>query len=166
MKGEQKMFAIIIFFLLNLVNVVLGTLRSFCTIRCNQHIGMAVTTISYTFYAGIVKMISGQPMWIVLLATFITNVIGFYIADFIFKKLSKDKLWKITISVKSDFAKNEIMHKLHEYGIPVYEIKCYDNADWYLLEVYARTQGESAITKEIISPFKVKTAVTQIEKAL
>ena len=160
------MLSVIIFFLLNLINVVLGTLRSFCTIRCNQHIGMAVTTVSYTFYAGIVKLISGYPMWLVLLATFITNIIGFYLADFIFRKSSKDKLWKVTVSVKDKEDCVEIVNRLKKHGIPFHTLQCYDESEWSLIETYCETQAHSGMVKEIIKPYKVKTCVTQIEKEL
>ena len=86
-------WSIVLFFVLNLINVVLGTMRSILTVKSTPFVSMIINTVSYTFYSGIVKLVSGQDMIVVLATTALTNIIGVYIARFILDKAKKDKLW-------------------------------------------------------------------------
>ena len=78
--------ATIIFFTLQFINVVLSTMKTVLTVKANKHIAMLINTVTYTFYSGVVKLMTGQDMVVVLAVTFLTNVIGVYIAMFILDK--------------------------------------------------------------------------------
>ena len=87
-------WSIVLFFVLNLINVILGTMRSILTVKSTPFVSMIINTVSYTFYSGIVKLVSGQDMIVVLVTTALTNIIGVYIARFILDKAKKDKLYR------------------------------------------------------------------------
>ena len=82
--------ATILFFTLQFINVVLSTMKTVLTVKANKHVAMLINTITYTFYSGVVKLMTGQDMVVVLAVTFLTNVIGVYIAMFILEKAKKD----------------------------------------------------------------------------
>ena len=88
---NPAVWSIILFFVLNLINVILGTMRSILTVKSTPFVSMVINTVSYTFYSGIVKLVSGQDMAVVLITTALTNIIGVYIAQFILNKTKKDR---------------------------------------------------------------------------
>ena len=154
-------WSIALFFVLNLINVVLGTMRSILTVKSTPFV--SINTVSYTFYSGIVKLVSGQDMIVVLVTTALTNIIGVYIARFILDKAKKDKLWRITATIPENIDSGEITNPLKERGI---QSVVYIGEGVKLVDIYSKTQGESIVIKEILAPLKVKYSVVEIDKKL
>lgn len=160
---NPAVWSIVLFFVLNLINVILGTMRSILTVKSTPFVSMVINTVSYTFYSGIVKLVSGQDMAVVLITTALTNIIGVYIAQFILNKAKKDKLWRITATLPTDIDSGVIVPKLKEKGIASV---VYVGEDVKLIDIYSKTQGESLVIKEILEPLKVKYSVVEIDKKL
>lgn len=158
------MWNMILFFVMQFINVVLNTLKSFCTIKSSKHLGMFMNVTAYTFYVAVVKMLTEQPMWYVCLVTAITNCIGFYLADLLFNKMQKDKLWRISMTTDTDTA-NEIGNQLSLYNIGYNEIHD-ESCGKTILDVFSYTQGESSLIKDIIKDKKVKYHIMVIDKKL
>ena len=147
--------ATLIFFLLQFINVVLSTMKTVLTVKASKHIAMLINTVTYTFYSGVVKLMTGQDMFIVLAVTFITNIIGVYIAMFILDKSKKDVLWKIEVTVGSDVAE-ELHDKMTD--VPHSYIAVGKNT---LFNFYCATQKESARVKEIVNEYNAKYFVAE-----
>lgn len=162
---NPAVWSIIIFFILNLINVILGTMRSILTVKSTPFIAMLINTISYTFYSGIVKMTSAQSMAVVLITTALTNIIGVYAAKTILNKVKKDRLWRITATLvkgkRTDSA--QIIQELKRYNI---EYNMNDIGRSIVFDIFSKTQGESALLKEILNKPDVKYHVIEIEKTL
>ena len=156
-------WSITLFFVLNLINVVLGTMRSILTVKSTPFVSMVINTVSYTFYSGIVKLVSGQDMVVVLITTALTNIIGVYIARFILNKCRKDKLWRITATIPNSIDSGMITEKLKTKDI---KSVVYVGEGVKLIDIYSKTQGESIVVKEILEPLKVKYSVVEIDKTL
>lgn len=156
-------WSIALFFVLNLINVVLGTMRSILTVKSTPFVSMVINTVSYTFYSGIVKLVSGQDMAVVLITTALTNIIGVYIARFILDKAKKDKLWRITATIPNSIDSGMITEKLKTKDI---KSVVYVGEGVKLIDIYSKTQGESIVVKEILEPLKVKYSVVEIDKTL
>ncbi len=156
-------WSITLFFVLNLINVVLGTMRSILTVKSTPFVSMVINTVSYTFYSGIVKLVSGQDMVVVLITTALTNIIGVYIARFILDKCRKDKLWRITATIPNSIDSGMITEKLKTKDI---KSVVYVGEGVKLIDIYSKTQGESIVVKEILEPLKVKYSVVEIDKTL
>ena len=149
--------ATLIFFLLQFINVVLSTMKTVLTVKANKHIAMLINTITYTFYSGVVKLMAGQDMIIVLAVTFLTNVIGVYIAMFILEKSKKDVLWKIEVTIpKNDF--DIFFQESEKLDVPFNYI---DIDKYYLFNYYSKTQMESKVIKEMLNQFNVKYFVIE-----
>lgn len=151
------MYAIIIFFILNLINVILGTMRSVLTVKSTPLVAVIINTLSYTFYSGIVKMTGEQAMAVVLATTALTNIIGVWVAKVLLNKMRKDKLWRFTISVRyddmGDFAK-----ELNATNLPFgWSMR----GKWVTYDVYAETQNESLIIKELCRKYDAKVFVSE-----
>lgn len=158
-------WSITLFFILNLINVILGTMRSILTVKSTPFVSMLINTVSYTFYAGIVKLVSGQDMVVVLVTTALTNIIGVYIARFVLDKFKRDRLWRITATLvkgrRTDSA--QIINELKKYNI---EYNMNDIGRSIVFDIFSKTQGESALLKEILNKPDVKYHVIEIEKTL
>lgn len=142
-----------IFFLMQFINVVLSTMKTVLTVKANAHVAMLINTATYTFYSGIVKLLTDQPMIVVLATTFITNVIGVYLAMYILKKTRKDVLWKIEVTVPTeDCAEVHACEVPHNY-IPV--------GKYTVFNFYCETQKESAVVKKIVNKHNAKYFVTE-----
>lgn len=156
-------WSIVLFFVLNLINVILGTMRSILTVKSTPFVSMIINTVSYTFYSGIVKLVSGQDMIVVLVTTALTNIIGVYIARFILDKAKKDKLWRITATIPNRKDCEEIISALSKKDIASV---IYKGEGVELVDIYSKTQGESTVIKEVLAPYKVKYSVVEIDKKL
>lgn len=154
-------WSIVLFFVLNLINVILGTMRSILTVKSTPFVSMIINTVSYTFYSGIVKLVSGQDMIVVLVTTALTNIIGVYIARFILDKAKKDKLWRITATIPNRKDCEEIISALSKKASVIYKGEGVE-----LVDIYSKTQGESTVIKEVLAPYKVKYSVVEIDKKL
>lgn len=148
-----------IFFLMQFINVVLSTMKTILTVKANKHVAMLINTITYTFYSGVVKLLTEQPMAIVLAVTFLTNMIGVYLALYILEKTRKDVLWKVEVTVQ-----NEVAEELHNRmtDVPHSYIEVGKNT---LFNFYCETQKESAKVKEIVKHYNAKYFVAE-SKAL
>lgn len=148
-----------IFIFLNLINVILGTLRSILTIKASKNVASLINAISFTFYAGVIKMIAGQEMWLVLLTTFIANIVGVQIAFYLVKKFSKDKLWKIEVTIPI-IQENRMFNDCRKYGL-VYNRSYIGDEDYCNFNFYCSTQEESLQVKKILKDYQAKYFVTE-----
>lgn len=151
------MLSIIIFFILNFINVILGTLRSVLTVKASPIIATIVNVISYTFYSGIVKLTSGQPMVIVLATTALTNLVGVYIAKILLNKFRKDKLWRITATVRKENALkfyNCLTDKDVSFGFSI-------RGKWVTFECYSETKEQTNIIQNICKKYNAKIFISE-----
>ena len=149
--------ATILFFILQFINVVLSTMKTVLTVKANTHVAMLINTITYTFYSGVVKLMTGQDMVVVLAVTFLTNVIGVYIAMFILEKAKKDVLWKIEVTVPRE-EMEDILTDARAIDIPFNYV---DIEKYVLLNFYSATQEMSADLKEMLKKHNVKYFVIE-----
>lgn len=153
------MINIIIFFVLQLLNVILGTMRSVLTVKASKHVSAIFNAVSYTFYSGIVKLMTNQSMLIVLTATFVTNIIGVYVANFILEKCRKDRLWKIeaTFVHTENFIRNlKTWAEVNKVSYSYIDIKNY-----YIVNFYAPTQKDTDIIRSFVYKFKGKYFISE-----
>ena len=160
---NQEIFNIGLFFSLQLVNVILSTIRSIVTVKANKHASAFINAVSFTFYNGIVKLLTAQDMSVILATTFVTNIIGVYTANFILDKASKDKLWVFGATFK---AKNEnvniqtIVNMFTNAKIKFVYSEIIPN-ELYTMQIFSYTQRESDMIKEILKNFEVKYYITE-----
>ena len=145
----------LVFFTMQFINVILSTMKTILTVKANKHVAMLINTVTYTFYSGVVKLLTEQSMVVVLAVTFLTNVLGVYIAMFILEKARKDVLWKIEVTVKNEFAE-ELHSKLAD--IPHSYIELGKNT---LFNFYCATQAESAMVKYKVNKYNANYFVAE-----
>ena len=85
---------IIVFIVCSLINVALNTIKTIIMHKEKKISSSIINAITYGFYAIIVVMTaSALPLWITILITAITNLIGVYGSMWLLERFKKDSLW-------------------------------------------------------------------------
>lgn len=144
-----------IFFILSFINVLLSTARSILTIKSSRSVAAVINAVGYTFYAVVVKQFTAQDNLVIIIVTMITNLVGVWFVSWFLEKIKKDKLWKIEVSIPSQFWEtihNNLRNVPHSY-IPI--------GKYYLFNFYCSTQKESQKVKDIVNQYGAKYFVAE-----
>lgn len=158
--------AVIVFFIVNLINVILSTMKSVLTIKSTRVIASLINAISYGFYALIIKSMNNYEIEMVVIITVLANLIGVYFSMWIMEKYKKDKLWKITIVSDNDnYNFIEYMLVYNELAYNKY-LQTTNYGKTILFDVFTQTKNESKIIKELLEPLNVKYHYTKVGSQL
>lgn len=80
---------VILFIVFQFINVIISTIKSILTVNGSRMTAAVINAVSYTFYAVVTKMLTEQPFEVVIPVTFLTNLIGVYVAKWILDKPEK-----------------------------------------------------------------------------
>lgn len=157
----------LIFFGLNLVNVMLCTMKSILTIKSTKLVASLINAITFGFYALVIKSMGNYDLIVIVSCTIVANLIGVYASMWILDKFEKDKVWKVTV-IPQDFDVVELRDWLirKELGFNEYPIITkYGNTVGF--DIFTNDQKESATLKEILDRFeKVKYHIAELGKGL
>ena len=149
-------FAIGVFFLCSLVNVMLSTCKTVLTVKASKGVATLINACTYGFYAIVVKQLASFDLIYTVSITIITNIIGVYVSLWILEKFSKDKLWKIEVTIptnKLEIVDMELADIPHSY--------IYLSEKHTLFNFYCSTQQESAKVKEIVNKYEARYFVAE-----
>lgn len=110
------------FFVISLINVVLSSAKSICTVRYGRSINIIMNVVAYSFYTIVVKQTASLPLSTTIIATAIANALGVWFSYVILDRLQKDRLWKVEVVVSNCFTERlhyelkEIPHNFIELG--------------------------------------------------
>jgi hypothetical protein len=91
------------FFLISLINVILSSIKSICTVRYGRSINVLTNVIAYSFYVIVVKQTADLPLTITVISTAAANALGVWLSYVILDHVQKDKLWKVEVVVPKCF---------------------------------------------------------------
>lgn len=106
------------FFIISLVNVILSSTKSICTVRYGRGINVITNVVAYSFYTVVVKQTASLPLEVTVVATAIANALGVWLSYFMLDLVQKDKLWKVEVVVSKNFTEqlhNELKNIPHNY---------------------------------------------------
>ena len=152
-----------IFVVLNIVNVIIQTAKSIATIRCGKSVAALVNAVAYGLYTVIVVYtVCELPLWLKVAVDAVCNLVGVFVVKYIEEKSSREKLWKVEITIPAENAKpfHEIMDACsipHNY-IP-------DIGKWTIFNCFCSTKKQSEIVKQYAQQFNGKTFASE-SKAL
>ena len=107
----MEMKLLILFIVMNIVNVVLQTIKSLATVKCGKWGAAIVNAVAYGLYTYIVVLtMCDLPLLWKCVIVALANFIGVYVVKLIEEKARKDKLWKVeaTFAHKENFIHNLI----------------------------------------------------------
>jgi hypothetical protein len=154
---------LLIFIALNIINVILQTVKSIMTIRCGKTIAAIANAVAYALYTVVLVYMSCDLSTLAkALVVGGCNLIGVYIVKSIEEKTNKEKIWKIEFTIplnKADEIINDIQFENFSYN--EYEI----DEKYSGVNIYAYTKEDSAKAKKIVDKYNIKYFVTE-SKAL
>jgi len=143
---------IILFIILNIVNVILQTAKSIATVKCGKGAAAIVNAIAYGLYTIVIVYTNSDiNLWIKVIIVAITNLIGVYVVKLFEEKMRKDKLWKIEFTTKR--FRKDICTELDNANISYNFIEVGKHT---VFNCYCASQNESAIVKGIIRDYNAK----------
>ena len=141
---------LITFIILNIVNVIIQTVKSIATIKCGKGCAAAVNAIAYGFYTiVVVYTVCDLPLWLKVVVVAICNLVGVFIVKLIEEKSRKDKLWKIEATFDKEYL--EEIHRL--VGISHSYI---DIGNHVIFNFYSENQRQSELVADIVRKYHGK----------
>jgi uncharacterized protein YebE (UPF0316 family) len=148
-----------IFCILNILNVIIQTVKSIATIKCGKTLAAFINAVAYGLYTVVVVYtVCDLPLWLKAVVVAVCNLIGVWVVKYFEEKARKDKLWKVEATVLRGWTKelhaslvaNEISHNYLE-----------NVGKYTLFNVYCNTQKESAKAKTILDNYGAKYFVSE-----
>lgn len=149
---------LVVFIILNAVNVILSTIRSLCTINGGKFIAASMNALCYGVYTVvIIYTMCDLPLAYKALIVAAINFIGVWIVKWVEEKARKDKLWKVEATIPTrEF--HEVTGYLKEQSIPYSYI---DIEKYYIFNIYCATQKQSATVKQLLNNSQAKYFVSE-----
>lgn len=147
-----------VFIILNIVNVVIQTIKSIVTIKCGKGMASVVNALAYGLYTVVVVFMSADGLGLFWKAVIIglANLIGVYIVKLCEEKARKDRLWKVELTVPTMYL-NSVDYDLK--AVPHSYIRLSDKHT--LFNFYCATQEESRKVKDIANQYGAKYFVAE-----
>ena len=115
---EKILQTVVIFFVLQLVNVILNTLKTLIMAKTDsKHASAIINAVTFGFYTAVVQQVATVDLYITIPVTVITNIIGVYISYWLMNKCKKDSLWRIEIYVKRKQHMIEIISEIEKNNL-------------------------------------------------
>mgnify|MGYP006967359887 CR=1 FL=1 len=143
-----------IFVVLNVVNVVIQTVKSIATIKCGKWSAAIINAVAYGLYTIVlVYTVCELDLWLKATVVAVANLVGVYVVKVLEEKARKDKLWKIEATVLRGHTE-ELHSLLDRVDIPHNYL---ENVGKYtLFNIYCETQKESALAKDLLDKYNAK----------
>lgn len=151
---------LVIFIILNVLNVIIQTVKSICTIKCGKMSAALINALAYGLYTVVlVYMSCDLSIWQKALIVALCNLVGVYVVKFMEEKMRKDKLWKIELTVKNFHAEN-FEADLEEFGIPYTRVNA-NGINYVIFNTFCKNQEDSSIVKTLAEKYKAKFFVSE-----
>lgn len=143
-----------IFVVLNIVNVIIQTVKSLCTVKGDKWVAAIANAVAYGLYTVVViYMVCELPLWLKVVVVGVCNLIGVFVVKLIEEKSRKDKLWKVELTVpKENTSAIDLLDVPHSYV---------EVGKHTLFNFYCATQSESKTVKEIANKYGAKYFVAE-----
>ena len=149
-----------VFIMLNIVNVVIQTIKSIITVNGGKWSASVVNAVAYGLYTVVVVYMNADGLglfWKALIIG-IANLIGVYVVKLIEEKSRKDRLWEVRATVTPEHIGN-VQKDLEKEGI---SHNCFRTSGEYrVFNIYCPTQKESIKVKEILTKYNAKYFVSE-----
>ena len=152
---------ILVFIVCSLVNVILSTLKTLIMVNAGRGSAIIINAVCYGFYTLVVKQLGAVDYVTAVVVTIIANIVGVWISYKIMDLFKKDKLWRITVTLKNKKALDECRENLEKYNIGFTPIEKTNSID-----IYSYNQKESAIIKNILGNYDYKYFIQEMAKSL
>lgn len=147
-----------VFIILNIVNVVIQTIKSIATIKSGKLVASVVNAVAYGLYTVVVIFMNIEGLGILWKAIIIglANLIGVYVVKYFEERARKDKLWRVTMTIPTEYL---VAVDFDLRSVPHSYIRLSDKHT--VFDFYCPTQEESKKVKEIANQYGAKYFVAE-----
>ena len=147
------------FIILNILNVIIQTVKSIATVKCGKTAAAIINAVAYGLYTIVtVYMMCELELWLKALIVALANLVGVYVVKLLEEKARKDKLWKVEATVLRGWTK-ELHRALVVAEIPHNYL---ENVGKYtLFNIFCETQAQSTKAKHLLDSFEAKYSVSE-----
>ena len=158
----MEMKLLILFVVMNIVNVVIQTVKSIATIKCGKVAAAIINAVAYGLYTYIVVLtMCDLPLLAKCLIVAGCNFVGVFVVKFFEEKARKDKLWKVEATVQNlIYFTDYIKAECEKHKIP-YSILSVENVDYVVFNFYCATQEKSRVVRQICDGCNAKYFVSE-----
>lgn len=151
---------LVIFIVLNVLNVIIQTVKSICTIKCGKLVASFVNAIAYGLYTVVLVYMSCDLTTLTkALIVAVCNLIGVYVVKLFEEKMRKDKLWKIELTIRPSYIEM-FTADLEKFGIP-YTLVTTANQRYAIINTFCAKQKDSAFVKSLAERYNAKYFVSE-----
>ena len=149
-----------VFVLLNIVNVILQTVKSIATVKCGKWGASIMNAVAYALYTVVVVYMNADGLGIIWKAVIIglANLVGVFVVKYFEEKNRKDKLWKVEATIPNDGVV-AVDSELAKIGIPHNWLPTSGN--YSIFNIYCVTQKESHNVREVLNRHNAKYFVSE-----
>lgn len=150
---------LILFIVLNIVNVIVQTVKSLATVKGGKAVAAIVNAFAFGLYTIVtVYMMCDLPLFWKAGIVALCNLVGVFVVKWIEEKLRKDKLWKIEATIPAKWTED-----LHEALVRVdIPHNYYPNVGKYtVFNLFCETQAESSLAKGLLDFHNAKYFVSE-----
>ena len=150
---------LILFITMNILNVIIQTIKSIATINSGKIVAALVNAIAYGLYTYIIVLTNCDlPLLAKCLIVAGANFVGVWVVKFFEEKARKDKLWKVEATVP--FEKYETLdYNLTNHFIEHNYILLGEK--YAVFNIYCPTQEQSGFAKKILDSHNAKYFVSE-----
>ncbi len=159
----MDMNLLISFIVLNILNVIIQTIKSIITIKGDKYIAAITNAVAFGLYTVVVVyMVCDLPLGLKASIIAIVNLFGVFLVKLVEEKTRKDKIWKLEVAIPNDrlnpksleiensnvevVLPEKIRHIAHT-SIPI-------NNGSTLFNFFCYTQDETAILIKILDEYE------------
>ena len=155
----MEMKLLILFVVMNVVNVVIQTIKSIATIKCGKTTAALINALAYGLYTYIIVLTNCDlPMIAKCLIVASANFVGVWVVKFFEEKARKDKLWKVEVTVPFE----ETAHLHEALKNEMVDHNYIENVGRYcVFNIYCPTQEQSRKVREMLSHHRAKYFVSE-----
>lgn len=147
------------FVILNVVNVILQTIKSIATVKCGKGVAALVNAAAYGLYTIVIVYTNCDlPLMTKAAVVAVCNLIGVWVVKWLEEKAKKDRLWKVEASVPKDMIA-DIERMLLEGGLPHNCLRTTGNYD--IFNIFCATQRDSLMVRELLEAGDIKYFVSE-----
>ena len=149
---------LILFIVMNILNVVIQTIKSIATIKCGKTVAALINALAYGLYTYIIVLTNCDLSLLAkCLIVASANFVGVWVVKYFEEKARKDKLWKVEATIPVEVAE-KVKHDLRANCLPHNYI---DIEKYYLFNVYCENQEQSKVAKVVLDYYNAKYFVSE-----
>lgn len=145
------------FVILNLINVILSTVRSLTTVKGGKWVASIMNALCYGYYTIIIVITATYEMPILLkcIAVAVVNLVGVFTIKLCEEKMQKEKMWIFNATAKVNSTELlRVVELLKQAEIKLVYTKVTNTL--YTMQIFSNSQKESEMIKSILNNYNIK----------